>query len=47
MVDHIAVLTDRGGPGGVSLKTETEVRAWLRADFRKGLEAANAAVKET
>ena len=47
MVDHIAVLTDRGGPGRIGLKTEAEVRARLGANFRKRLEAANTAVEET
>ena len=47
MVDHIAVLTDRGGPGRIGLKTEAEVRARLGANFCKRLEAANTAVEET
>ena len=47
MVDHVAILTDRRGPGGVGLKTETKVRARLGADFSKRLETTYAAVEET
>lgn len=47
MVDHIAILTDRRGPCGIGFKPKTKVRARLGADFRKRLEAANAAVEET
>lgn len=36
-----------GEVGGISLKTKTEMRPRLGADFRKRLEATNAAVKET
>ena len=47
MVNHIAVLTDRGRPGRIGLKTQAEVRARLGADFRKRLEATNTAIEET
>ena len=47
VVDHVAILTDRRGPGGIGFKPKTKVWARLGADFRKRLEAANAAVEET
>ena len=46
VVDHIAILTDRRCPGGVSFEAKTKVRARFGADFSEGLEATNAAVQE-
>ncbi|MNV50094.1 hypothetical protein D3C71_1420840 [compost metagenome] len=46
MVDHIAVFTDRRGPGGVSLQAQTEVRPRRSADFGIRLRTANTAVEE-
>ena len=45
MVDHVAVFTDRGGPGGVSIQTQTVMGARFGGHQRIALEAADLAIQ--
>ena len=47
MVDHVAIFTDRRGPGGISFQAQTKMRTRLGANLSVRLESADAAVEET